>query len=230
MMESDLGVVIVAGGAGGRFASVGRGGAVSKLFASLPGDNTPLFVHSVRSFAGLCPEDALILVVRRDLSAEFADALSAAGLAGKARIVEGGETRSRSACNGLKALPESAEFAAVHDAARPFASADMLLNCLEAARKFGGAVVAKRVVDTVKLADDDGFIVETVDRDRLWFVETPQIFRRADLLRGYEKAFAEGVNVSDDAGAAQLVGIRPFLVEWLGDNRKITFPKDLANI
>ncbi len=227
-MERDMGIVIVAGGEGRRFSAAG-GGHGSKLLSCLPGDDIPLFARSVEAFANLCPKNALVLVVRSDALAEFADALSSAGLAGKARLVEGGETRSRSAYNGLTALPDSAEFAAVHDAARPFASAEALLGCLAAVRKFGGAVVAKRVVDTVKLADDDGFIVETVDRERLWFVETPQIFRRTDLLKGYEKAFAEGVAVSDDAAAAQLVGIRPFLFEWLEDNRKITFPKDLAN-
>jgi 2-C-methyl-D-erythritol 4-phosphate cytidylyltransferase len=169
----------------------------------------------------------LILVVRQGFAAEFADALAVAGLTGEARIVEGGDTRMRSVFNGLKALPESAEFAAVHDAARPFATAKLLLGCFDAARKHGGAVVARRVVDTLKRADTDGFVLDTVDREGLWAVETPQIFPRTELLDAYDKAFAANIAATDDAGVMEASKAPVFLFEHKGDNRKITFPEDL---
>ena len=223
----DLGIVIAAGGAGTRFAAAG--GGAPKLFEKLsPAADEPLFLRSIRAFRGLCPRGALVLVVAKRLAADFADALESAGLADDVEVVEGGDTRPRSVMNGLAALPDSAVFAAVHDAARPFATAELLLGCLDAARKHGGAVVAKRVVDTLKRADAAGFVEETVDRSNLWAVETPQIFPRKALLDAYAAALADGVVPTDDAGAMELAGCRPFLFEHKGDNRKITVPEDLG--
>jgi 2-C-methyl-D-erythritol 4-phosphate cytidylyltransferase len=221
----DLGIVVAAGGSGRRFFEAG--GAKPKLFETLPGDGEPLFLRSIRAFRGLCPENAFVLVVPERSAADFAEALESAGLADGVRIVNGGDARARSVLNGLRALPESAAFAAVHDAARPFATAETLLGCLDAARKFGGAVVARRVVDTLKRADSAGFVEETVDRTNLWAVETPQIFPRAELIDAYELALSRGILPTDDAGAMEAAGHRSFLFERSCDNRKITFPEDL---
>ena len=116
----------------------------------------------------------------------------------------------------------------MHDAARPFVTRELVLGCLDAAKQFGGAVVAKRMVNTVKRADSAGFVTETLPREDLWGVETPQIFRRLELLDAYEKAFAAGLAATDDAGVMEAVGFRPFLFEHKGENRKITFPEDAS--
>jgi 2-C-methyl-D-erythritol 4-phosphate cytidylyltransferase len=227
---ADLGIIIAAGGSGSRFSP---DKSESKLFARLSsGDSAkfadmPLFMYSVMNFIGLCPDNQFVLVVKKEDRAKFAEIL-AEYLPGHAPvIVEGGRTRMHSVYNGLTALPESAKFAAVHDAARPFADAALLSGCLEAARRYGGAIVAKRMTDTVKRADAEGFVVETVDRSLLWSVETPQIFPTDQLAAAYEKAFADNIESTDDAGVMEYVGYQPYLFEHTGDNRKITYPDDI---
>lgn len=216
----DLGIIIAAGGSGSRF---GRG--KSKLFAEF--ENVPVFIHSIKNFIDLCPPENFILVVKASEQQNFSEQIEKFFPARNISIVIGGKTRMHSVYNGLQALPENAEFAAVHDAARPFATPELLLGCLEQARKHGGAIVAKKVTDTVKKACKNKFIQETVDREALWTVETPQIFPTQTLIKAYEQAFADNIAVTDDGGVMEHAGFSPYLFEHKNDNRKITFPEDL---
>jgi 2-C-methyl-D-erythritol 4-phosphate cytidylyltransferase len=220
----DLGIIIAAGGRGSRFASTAN--VKSKLFAKI--DNTPIFIHSVRNFIGLCPAEQFWLVIKESNREEFETCLKKYLPEENVNLIAGGETRMHSVFNGLQAMPEPAKFVAVHDAARPFATSQLLLACLEQARKHNSAIVAKRVTDTVKKANSDNFITETVDRNVLWTVETPQIFHRKTLINAYRKAFADGIVATDDAGVMEHSGYNSFLFEHKGDNRKLTFAEDLS--
>ena len=217
---SDLGIIIAAGGNGSRFAS-----EKSKLFADC--GKMPVFLHSIKNLINLCPPENFILVVRKKDYTNFTNLLTEYLPDRNVKMITGGETRMHSVFNGLQALSESAKFVAVHDAARPFASSNLLLNCLKQARKYDGAVVAKKVTDTVKKACSGNLIIETVDRDELWTVETPQIFPRENLICAYRKAFADGIATTDDAGVMEHAKFKPFLFEHKGDNRKITYPEDM---
>lgn len=217
---NDLGIIIAAGGSGSRFAA-----EKSKLFADY--ENMPVFMHSVKSFIDLCPPDNFILVVKESDKEVFSSQLAKFIPGQNINLVIGGETRMHSVFNGLNALPEVAKFAAVHDAARPFATPELLLGCLEKAREHQGAIVSKKVTDTVKKGCENNLITETIDRNELWTVETPQIFPTKELIKAYEKAFADGLAVTDDAGVMEHAGYRPFLFEHKSENRKITFSEDL---
>ncbi len=215
----DLGIVVVAGGSSSRF---GKG---NKLIAKLAG--VPVFIHSLKQFQGLCPPGNLVLVVRKSETAEFADAIRKYLPKADIRIAYGGKTRMHSVVNGLSILPVSAKFAAIHDAARPLATAELMLAAYMAARRHGGAVVAKRVTDTVKQADRRRFVRRTLDRDRIWRVETPQIFPIERLMHGYVRAFARELELTDDSAVIEHAGYRPFLFEYKLPNIKITYPEDL---
>ncbi|WP_295920692.1 2-C-methyl-D-erythritol 4-phosphate cytidylyltransferase, partial [uncultured Xanthomonas sp.] len=141
-------------------------------------------------------------------------------------------SRAGSVLAALHALPESVkadDFVLVHDAARPNLALADLDRLLEAGRGDPvGAILAAPVRDTLKRAGDDGGIDGTEPRERLWRALTPQLFRRMQLSRALEQAAAAGVEVTDDAMAMELLGLRPLLVEGAEDNFKVTTPADLA--
>ncbi|WOS42985.1 2-C-methyl-D-erythritol 4-phosphate cytidylyltransferase [Xanthomonas rydalmerensis] len=144
----------------------------------------------------------------------------------------GAGSRAGSVLAALHALPESVkadDFVLVHDAARPNLALSDLDRLLEAGRGDPvGAILAAPVRDTLKRAGDDGGIDRTEPRERLWRALTPQLFRRMQLSRALEQAAAAGVEVTDDAMAMELLGLRPLLVEGAEDNFKVTTPADLA--
>ena len=186
-----------------------------------------MFLFSLLTFAPLCRPDSFVIAAKPADIPLFEKHLLRLPEKQRPRLVPGGRSRAESVLNGLRALPESAEFAAVHDAARPLATRSLILNCLDAARAQGGAVAAKRMTDTVKRTDQDGFVLETLDRNSLWRVETPQIFKTRELREAYENALAKSIHPSDDSGAMELAGHHPFLVESRRDNIKITFQDDI---
>jgi 2-C-methyl-D-erythritol 4-phosphate cytidylyltransferase/2-C-methyl-D-erythritol 2,4-cyclodiphosphate synthase len=143
----------------------------------------------------------------------------------KVRLAEGGESRSESTRLGLAALPPAAEIVLVHDAVRPLVSRESIAKALKAAEEFGAALLAVPVADTLKLADDQGFAVKTLDRANLWRAQTPQAFKRGIL----ERALRESpLGATDEAGLAERLGIKAKLVESSLMNLKITTLEDLS--
>jgi 2-C-methyl-D-erythritol 4-phosphate cytidylyltransferase len=139
--------------------------------------------------------------------------------------VAGGATRSESVRNGLAAVPASAEVICVHDAARPLASAALYGAVVDAVRGGAdGAVPGVPVTDTIKLVDEHGVVLDTLRRDALVAVQTPQAFR-AGALRAAHAADAEA---TDDAALVESTGGRVVVVPGEATNRKITSPDDLA--
>jgi len=136
----------------------------------------------------------------------------------------GGSTRSESVRNGLAAVPSDASIICVHDAARPFATADLFDAVIDAV--VGGADCAVPgivVTDTIKVVDANGMVVSTPDRETLRAVQTPQAFRAA-ALRASHQSRADG---TDDAALVEARGGRVVVVPGSDDNRKITVPADL---
>lgn len=148
------------------------------------------------------------------------------------RVVTGGAERCHSVLNGLDALRERAapkDWVLVHDAARPCLTAKDLDRLLaELADDPVGGLLAIPVRDTLKQADDAGRVAATVDRSRLWYALTPQMFRLGMLREALGAALARGLLVTDEAAAMEAVGFAPRLVEGRADNLKITRPEDLA--
>ena len=142
--------------------------------------------------------------------------------------VEGGAERQDSVANGLAAMDPGVSFVAIHDAARPLVGTGDIARCVAAAMEFGAASLARRAVDTMKRSDAGGFCVESLSRENLWCMETPQTFG-VDLLRVACAAVASrGLKVTDEVSAIQEIGARVKFVESTRPNLKITTPADLA--
>ena len=141
--------------------------------------------------------------------------------------VAGGPSRSASVRNALSAAPE-ATVAVVHDAARPLVTPDLVRRCVEGLEDgLDGAIAAAAMTDTVKEAGADGRVVQTLDRSRLWAVQTPQAFRAEALRRALEVADDELAAATDDASLIEAAGGRVRIVEAPPENLKVTRPTDL---
>jgi 2-C-methyl-D-erythritol 4-phosphate cytidylyltransferase len=134
-------------------------------------------------------------------------------------LVPGGATRSESVRNALDAAPE-ASVVVVHDAARPLVTVELVRRCLDALEGCDGVIAAIPVTDTVKVVED-GSVIRTPDRGRLWAAQTPQVFR-ADVLRR-----ASGAEATDDASLVEALGGRVRVVEGAPENFKVTTPLDV---
>jgi 2-C-methyl-D-erythritol 4-phosphate cytidylyltransferase len=141
-----------------------------------------------------------------------------------AEVCLGGERRQDSVRIGLDRL-EGCEWVMIHDGARPFLTLDLIQNGLEAARKTGAAVAAVPVKDTIKFADDSGLVVNTLQRDKLWATQTPQIFHFDIITEVYKKL---AVEVTDDATMVEWLGYKVKLYMGAYNNIKVTTLEDLA--
>lgn len=184
--------VVVAAGRGER-----AGLGLNKVFAKLNG----------RSVLSRCLEqlersgalDGIVLVISESDAENYRRLCADEGECSLVKHVAfGGDSRRRSVRNGLQALPEDCEIVAVHDAARPFVSAEVIRATIESARECGSGVISTPVVDTIKEIQEDGS-VRTLNRAALRAVQTPQTFNYRKLMEAHERAEAENADVTDDA-------------------------------
>lgn len=216
-------VVIVAAGRGTRM-----GPNVDKLFLEAAG--RPVVAHTWSVFEAAPGIDEIILVVREGMQDAFRDLAVAYGFRKPHRLVAGGAERQDSVWHGLQAMDPRAEVVAIHDGARPCTPLEAIAATLAAARRTGAAVTGQRVVDTIKESDGDRRVERTVDRARLWAVQTPQAFRVEVIRQALAAVRSRGVRVTDDTAACELVGQPVELVENQLPNPKVTLPSDLPYI
>lgn len=139
---------------------------------------------------------------------------------------DGGTERQHSVENGLALVSE--EFVAVHDGARPLVPPDSITACIQAALEFRAAALARRATETLKRSDADDFSRESVSRENLWFMETPQIFETSLLRFAYADVRTRGLVVTDEVSAVEALGIPTKLVVSPTPNPKITVPADIG--
>ncbi|HAZ30906.1 TPA: 2-C-methyl-D-erythritol 4-phosphate cytidylyltransferase [Candidatus Acetothermia bacterium] len=208
--------VILAAGTGTRF-----GGAESKVWALL-GERS-LLTHAIEAFVRSGEVDELVVVVRVGEEPRLA-ALPPVGL--PPHVIAGGERRQDSARAGLAVATR--EYILVHDGARPLVSPDLIGRVLAAARRYGAAVPVLPVVDTLRYARAGLLRRDTVDREGLVQIQTPQGFRRDLLLNAYANAERQGLELPDDAAAVLALGHPVAAVPGDPRNLKITRPEDLT--
>lgn len=205
--------------------SASRMEGVDKLRAELGG--VPVLARSLTALEQCPLIDEIVVVTRQEQIPDVARLCREHGITKLKCVVRGGADRAESVALGLKELSEGTELAAVHDAARPFVSQRVLEEAITTAARTGAAVPAVPVKDTVKEAED-GIVVQTLERSRLWAVQTPQVIN-ADLLRGALKHCQEkGITVTDDCSAVEVLGKEVSLTRGEYENIKITTPIDLA--
>ena len=219
---SGVSIVIVAAGRGSR---MGQG---DKLFMEVAG--LPLVGHTWRRFDRFAGTAEIVIVTRGESRSLFENLAKRIAAAKSWCIVEGGAERQDSVWNGVNATDEASAFVAIQDGARPCTPLGSLGQAIDAAREMGAAVLAKRVSDTLKRGDGQAQILGTVDRENLWAVQTPQVFRREVILAALAKVRNEGLAITDDTAACEALGQAVKLIECDRPNPKATTPDDLPFI
>lgn len=217
---ADTALIIAAGGTSRRF-----GTGENKLLRELNG--LPVICHALKNLLPVLDPDLVVVLVPEGNEAQFRRAFAAGSVPTQINIAKGGHTRQESVLNGLRKLPGQAQYVAIQDGARPFTSVELLRACLNSARKHGSGIAARKVTDTIKIAEPDGRVVSTPDRDTLWATETPQVFETRLIRDAYEDAVRKNLHTTDDAQVAEMAGHDVYLVAHQEDNRKITFARDL---
>ncbi len=213
---SRIAVILLAAGAGTRM----QGAVPDKILALLGG--RPVFAHSVAAFQRSGVAD-YYAIVHRDAT-QLHELMCYAPT--PSIFVQGGQDRQDSVTNALEALPPGIDYVFIHDCARPFVQAEQLLALLKIVRRENAVVLAHRVTDTIKEHRDEGHL-HTLDRKKLWAMETPQVFAYDLIARAYAKVHDKEVVVTDDAGAVELLGETVALLENTQPNPKLTTPADL---
>lgn len=215
----NYGVIVAAG------RSDRMGPDVDKTFLSL--GTQPVLAYSLQAFEKCQDIDGVILVARKDKVDAARGMVQLFGCSKVKRVVAGGSKRQFSVANGLEALPDEVKIVAVHDGARPCVTPHLISETVHSAKKHGSGVAACKVTDTIKLVERGFKVARTVDRDKLWAVQTPQAFRIDLLLAALEKVRKENVTVTDEASAMELFGQDVHLVMASPTNIKITTADDL---
>ncbi len=202
------------------------GGGANKQFIELLGK--PLVYYSLSAFQQCSMVDAIVLVRRPDYVKQAEEIVRKFRFKKVTAFADGGTERQHSVWNGLDKSDPSTDIVAVHDGARPLVTPTLILATIESARIHGTGIAATKIVDTIKEAGEDRTVVRTVDRTRLWAVQTPQTVRFGLLREAYSKVFEKKLVVTDEAAAVELLGQPVHLVETPFLNLKITAPADLA--
>lgn len=212
------GAILLGGGRGERMS-----GPDPKAFASL--DGRTLLERAVTAAESARGVEGFVVVVPPGWEGRARTVVGPRS--GLVDVVAGGATRQESVRRGLDALPEAFDVVICHDVARPVASPALFEAVLDGLAGVDGVVPSVPLVDTVKRVDD-GVVAETVHRDGLVVVQTPQAFRRAALVEAHRAAEADGFAGTDDAALLERAGFRVAVVPGDPANIKITGPEDLA--
>ena len=204
------------------------GPGVDKLFLEVHG--SPVIAHTWRKFDQSVCIDEIILVVRDGMQSAFEELAASQALKKPYRLVVGGAERQDSVWNGLEALSAQADVVAIQDGARPCTHSAVIEATVKAARETGAAVAAQAVTDTIKESGDGKWIERTVDRSRLWAVQTPQAFHVDVIRRALAEVRSRRLAVTDDTTACEMVGQKVELVVTAYPNPKVTRSEDLLII
>jgi 2-C-methyl-D-erythritol 4-phosphate cytidylyltransferase len=212
---SRTGAIIVGAGDSKRMG-------VDKVLLSLAGK--PLLAWSVDICQSCGLIDQIVIVLNEDSIYLGRDLARKRGWSKVVEVCLGGKRRQDSVRQGLKELWDC-EWVVVHDCARPFLTPELIHDGLEAAQETGSAAAAVPVKDTIKLGDNHGMVVETLRRQQLWAVQTPQVFQFDIITKAHEQVVDE---VTDDASLAEHLGYKVKLYAGSYDNIKVTTPEDLV--
>ncbi len=219
--DAKIGVIITSAGTSSRM-----GTKTPKQFMMIKGE--PVVAKAYKAFAACDMIDKIFVVTAEEMMQECKNKMvpyiPSEYLAKLGGIVSGGKERQDSVFHGIYALKKSnpeIEYILIHDAARPFVTKKIIEDTVKAVYEHKAAIVCVKPKDTIRTAED------TLARDSLYIVQTPQAFRSDILIKAYEKAYKDGYYGTDDAGLVERIGIKPALVEGDYRNIKITTREDM---
>lgn len=215
--EYKIGAVIVAAGSGLRFGE-------RKQFKKL--GTKPLYLYSLQRFIDCDLIDEIVLVVPKDLLKTITFGVKKLNQTPEIKIVAGGKLRQDSVLAGVSTLSNQCEVVCVHDAARPFVSADLIQKTINACENNDGAVAAIPSHDTVKEVNGNNRIKRTIPREKIWLAQTPQAFHRSQLVKALSYAKENKIKVTDESTLLESLDYSIVVVEGDIENFKITTQND----
>ena len=212
--------IVLAGGSGKRM-----GLSVKKQYIEIC--NKPLLYYSVHAFEKSDVDEIVLVVTPGDENYVKKEIVEKYGFKKVSAIVPGGKERYNSVYEGLKVT--RGDYVLIHDGARAFVTKEIIRRAMDGAKEYGACVVGMPVKDTIKVADDDGYVKDTPERSSLWMVQTPQAFSYPLVKDAYEKVLAkDATGVTDDAMVVELATDQKVkLIEGSYDNIKVTTIDDL---
>ena len=218
---SKVAALIPAAGMGRRM-----GKAVAKQF--LPLGDKPMLAHTLLAFQQAPEIDEIIPILsEEDMEHCLRDIIEQFSLSKVKTLVVGGKERQDSVYNGIRKIGKDASVLLVHDGVRPFVTAEMISECVSLAKKGENIAVGVPVKDTIKEVDDHRVIQRTLQRSRLWSIQTPQAFPIKVLQKAYEEAYRDKLHGTDDSTLAEHAGFTVRVIMGSYENIKITTPEDL---
>jgi 2-C-methyl-D-erythritol 4-phosphate cytidylyltransferase len=223
---SRIAAIVPAAGLGTRM-----GAEMPKQFLEL--DGMPLILFALRRLAACSAITEFFISTRADDIVSLQDRVAKSELGRPARVVHGGDTRQQSVANALAQVDPTTEIVLVHDAVRPFVTAEQIDRVIAEARKRGAAILGIPAIDTVKevkrasLPEDMALITATIPRERIVLAQTPQAFSYPLLRDSFRLAQRDGVTASDEAALVERFGHEVFVVVGSERNLKITRPADM---
>lgn len=219
--SSRVALILPMAGRGLRF-----GGPVAKPYLPLVG--RPIFLRTLERFAEIKEIAFRLIAVSPDdleqVRQTYADELASLKVD---MVIAGGSERFETVRLALNNVPQWCDLVAVHDAVRPLVPLKAISEAIQTAERIGAACVGMPLVDTLKRTTDDDIVTETIPRDRLWQIQTPQVFRRAILAAAYERLATVEGPVTDDCRLVEELGHPVAMVAGSRENLKITAPDDL---
>ena len=223
-------VIILAAGSGSRM----NGRVADKTLTEI--NNTPVFLYSIKAFIETNSFEDYVIVYRDELqkSEMQAHLLNPPYINCTIRFIQGGDSRQASVLQGLSICSNS-DYVAIHDSARPLITSKCIANLVGAALKHGNAIPFAPIYDTIQQVqsnspNSDLMNVNTIDRNTLRAIQTPQIFSFDSIYKAYQKITLDGLTISDDSSALSHIDMKLHLVENSEPNPKITTKKDLDYI
>jgi 2-C-methyl-D-erythritol 4-phosphate cytidylyltransferase len=216
----NVGIIVAAG------KSERVGAQVDKAFLSL--GTKPVLAYSLDAFEKCKDIDSVILVVRKDRVDGARAMAQMFGASKVARVIAGGGKRQVSVAKGLECVSEDTSVVTVHDGARPCVTPELISDTVKCAKRYGSGVAGIKLTDTVKHVDRGVTVKKTIDRDKLWAVQTPQSFKLDLLEKAFNAVKKKGVTVTDEAQAVEMISKEVRLVPSVLSNIKITTADDLV--
>ncbi len=218
---SKVTALIPAAGMGKRM-----GKAIAKQF--LPLGDKPMLAHTLLAFQRASEVDEIIPILsQEDLEACLQEIIERYHITKVKTLVVGGKERQESVANGLHKLEKDASVVLVHDGVRPFVTSEMIKETVDHAKKGECVTVGVPIKDTIKEVNEKGMVRQTLERSRLWAIQTPQAFPVKTLKQAYEEASRQRLYGTDDATLVERAGGAVKVIMGSYENIKITTPEDL---
>lgn len=213
----NISVILLAGGSGQRFDST-----LPKQFHFL--NSKRIALYSFDCFTSMEEVTEIIIVTKNEYKKYFSLEIPCHA---QIRFAEPGERRQDSVYNGLLQIQETTNLVCIHDSARPLINSPLVRKIAANVSKSQGAAAGVPLKFTIKNVDENGFVTQTLDRSKIWEVQTPQIVPYHLLNKGFEKTIQENISVTDDLSLLEIIGEKVKLLEASYGNIKITTKEDL---